>query len=126
MRFGATVTILLVFCLSCNSDRSKDGGNGTNPPDTDIVFDKERWREKEGEDYPFRDQMFRDVLYNDTVRFLGKEELLDLLGEPDRTNENHLYYEITQKRLGSWPLFTKTMVIKFSDSDSIEWIKIHE
>lgn len=126
MRSVVIVLILLVFCFSCNSERGKDAGKETYPANTDIAFEKKKWSEKDGDDYPFRDQMFLDVLYKDTIRTLDKEELIDLLGEPDRTNENHLYYTITQKRLASWPLFTKTMVIKFSDRDSIEWIKIHE
>ncbi len=44
----------------------------------------------------------------------------------DRINENYLYYMIAQKRIGSWPLHTKTMVIMLSDEDTIEWIKIHD
>lgn len=126
MRSVVTMLILLVFCLSCNSDRAKDAGNGTNPPDTDIAFNREKWSVKDGEDYPFRESMFRDVIYNNTLRSLNEEELLGLLGEPDRREENHLYYMITQKRIASWPLHTRTMVIKFSGKDSIEWIKIHE
>lgn len=90
-----------------------------------MVFDKSRWNVSEGLDYPFRDRMVNDVVYNDTIRDLSKNEILDLLGEPDRINENYLYYLVDQKRIGNWPLHTKTMVIKLT-GDSIEWIKIHQ
>lgn len=81
---------------------------------------------KDGKDYPFRDRMLNDILYSDTVRSQNKDEILELLGKPDRINENYLYYMIAQKRIGSWPLHTKTMVIMLSDDNSVEWIKIHD
>ncbi len=93
-----------------------------------MVFDQEKWRTMAGEDYPYREQMLKDVVYNDTIRSLNRQEILDLLGEPSyyRADTNFLYYTISQKRLGKWPLRTKTMVVKFSERDSIEWIKIAE
>ena len=91
-----------------------------------VVFDKEKWLTKEGEDYPFRDSMVHDVLYNDTVRSLEKTEIISLLGKPDKANDGYLYYTVSQKRLGSWPLHTKTLVIKFSNENNIEWMKIHK
>ena len=118
--------ISFVCCLSCSSNREENAEDEKNTPDNEMVFDKAKWRAKDGEDYPFRDRMLNDIIYNDTVRSQNKDEILDLLGEPDRINENYLYYMIAQKRLGSWPLRTKTMVIKLSDDNTIEWIKIHE
>jgi hypothetical protein len=79
-----------------------------------------------GVDYPFRDKMLNDIVYNDTIRSLNKEQILDLLGQPDRTNEDYLYYLVAQKRLFFWPLHTKTMVIKFKENITIDWIKVHE
>ena len=92
----------------------------------DLPFDQERWLVKEGQDYPYRAQMLKDVVYNDTVRTLNKAEILELFGKPDKEQENHLYYLISQKRIDLWPLHTTNMVIKFANEDSIEWIKIHE
>lgn len=92
----------------------------------EMKFDKTKWGLKEGQDYIYRNQMLDDIVYNDTIRLLNKDEIINLLGNPDRTNEVYLYYLITQKRLGSWPLHTKTMVVKLSDDNSIDWIKIHE
>jgi len=100
--------------------------NKKSTNDSEMAFDKTKWARKEGKEYPFRDRMLNEVIYNDTVRLLNKEEIFNLLGKPDRVNDNHLYYMIDQKRIGPWPLHTKTMVIKFSDSNTIEWIKIHE
>ena len=126
MQYKLLIIILLTSCIACNNvdkDKSQKVGNGTKP---EMVFDKTKWRMKEGPDYLYRDKMLDDVVYNDTIRKLDKSKILDLLGEPDRTNENHLYYMISQNRIGAWPLNTKTMVIKLYDDNTIEWIKIHE
>jgi hypothetical protein len=97
-------------------------------PKSEMLFDKAKWKIKEGKNYPYRDKMLNDIVYNDTLRSLTKDKILDLFGEPTyyRTDKNFLHYLITKKSIGPWTLHTKTMVIKFADNKSIEWIKIHE
>ena len=114
---------LLTALMSCRQGIEKQ----TSSPGTEAesVFDRTKWSTREGQDYPYRDKMLHDVVYNDTIRRLKQIEILELLGEPDRIHEGFFYYNVTQKRLGKWPLHTKTMVVKFA-GDSIEWIKIHE
>jgi hypothetical protein len=70
--------------------------------------------------------MVNDVLYNDTIRSLNGEEILGLLGKPDRINEGHLYYKIVETSLGFWTLNQKTLVVKLTADNTIEWIKLHE
>ena len=118
----------LLFCfLACNPNK-EERSNSTDPDETEtqIAFDKIKWSNKEGSNYPYRDQMLNDVLYSDSVRALAEDDLLELLGEPDRTNEGHLYYTVSQRRIGSWPLHTKTLVIKIAEDSTVEWIKVHE
>ena len=91
-----------------------------------MVFDHVKWNMKDGDTYIFRAQMLKDVVYNDTIRDLNESELIDLLGQPDRINENHLYYNISRKGLGAFTLNQKTMVVKINGDRSIAWIKIHE
>lgn len=92
----------------------------------DLKLDQVKWKTKDGKDYPYREQLLDEILYSDAIRALKKEELLDLLGDPDRSTEGYLYYMIKQRRIVNWPLHTKTMVIKLTDDDSIDWIKVHE
>ncbi len=122
------IVSLFVCSLACKTDRGENGGNEKSKPDSEWVFDKAKWNTKDGADYPYRDRMLNDLVYNDTIRSLNKDEILGLLGEPSyyRSNENYLYYLITEKRIGFWTLHTKTMVIKLSEDDTIDWIKIHE
>ena len=117
---------MFIFCIAC-TNTSKDKTNETdNETATEISFDKTKWRTKKGRDYPYRDLMVNEIVYNDTVRMKNKDGILELLGEPDRINDGHLYYMIAQKRLGFWPLHTKTLVIKLSNDSTINWIKIHD
>ena len=126
MKKEVFIVFLFISCFACKADREENADNDKKTTESEMVFDKAKWITKDGEDYPFRDKMLNDIVYNDTVRSQNRDEILELLGKPDRINENYLYYMVAQKRLGSWPLHTKTLVIKFSDDNTVEWIKIHE
>ncbi len=126
MRIIFLIIPLLLFVLACNTEKKEISGLVDDGAIAEITFDKIKWRVKEGLDYPFRDRMLSSIVYNDTVRALNKDEILDLLGGPDRRNDGYLYYMISQRRLGFWPLHTKTLVIKLSEDSTIDWIKIHE
>ncbi len=124
LRTRFPILLLLLYCVACNTEKKEEPGSAEGQEN--VVFDKIRWRVKEGLDYPYREQMLHDLVYNDTVRALNKDKILELLGEPDRSNDGYLYYTVAQKRLILWPLRTKTLVIKLSDNSTIDWIKIHE
>ena len=126
MRMKLLIPLLISCCFACSTESEYRTGIVSPGTKSGVKFDKTKWRVREGLDYPYRNEMLNDIVYNDTVRTLNKNEVLDLLGEPDRSNEGYLYYLIAQKRLGYWPLHTRTMVIKLSDDRTIEWIKIHE
>lgn len=126
MRISFLIPFLLFLCLACNSDSNEKSVTIDEGTASDAKFNQAKWNTKDGSDYPYRDEMLKDVVYNDTIRTLNKDEILKLLGTPDKIVENHLYYMISQKRLGFFPLHTKTMVIKLSNDNSIEWIKIHK
>ena len=114
--------ILLFFLLvtSCKNDAS------TPPTQAETHFTSTKWKTKKGDAYPYREKFLDSVVYNDTIRELDKEEIITLLGTPNRTSNNFLYYTISEKRIGLWTLHATTMVIKFVDDDTIEWIKIQE
>lgn len=126
MKKRVFIVFFFVLCFSCKSDREENVENQKKNQDSEMVFDKEKWKTKDGKNYPYRDKMMNDIVYNDTIRMLNKEQLLELLGKPDYIREGHLYYRINETRIGNWPLKTKTMVIKLMEDRSIEWIKIHE
>ena len=60
------------------------------------------------------------------LRDLKRDEILELLGEPTRVDTNYLFYRVSQKRLGLWPIHTKSMVIQLAEDSTVNWVKIHE
>jgi len=126
MHFRFTLVVIFLICIGCNRAKEEGVADDVKGSATEIKFDKIKWQTKVDSDYPYRELMLHGIVYNDTIRALKKDELLELLGEPDRSNEGHLYYMISQNKLGFWPLKTKTLVIKLTEGDTIDWIKIHK
>ena len=112
---------ILFCCLSC-----KNTEEASTTKTTETAFDKTKWNTKEGKDYPYRESMIDNLISNDTIKKLNKDGILNLLGEPERIDNNHLFYMIAQERLESWPIHTKTMVIKLKEDGTVDWVKIHE
>ena len=73
----------------------------------------------------YRNQMVEDVLYNDTIRTLRKDQILDVLGAPSKEVSGHFYYDVSKKQIGPWTVKARSLVVKFNDLDSIEWIKLY-
>ena len=120
---GAFFGLGLLSLLACQSEEDQNAETPEN-----IPFESQKWKEKEGSDYPYREQMLQAVLYTDTIRRLSRDQILHQLGKPDRDrgHDEYLYYTIKQQRIGSFPLSTSTLVIKLNNLDSVAWIKLHE
>ena len=121
MRITCILFLFILLKVSCTTPKEER----PNFDSEQISFDRTKWLTKEGTNYPYRRQMVDAILYNDTIRTLNKNEILENLGEPDRENENHLYYKTSETKFGLFPLSTKFIVIKFIDDETIEWIKTH-
>lgn len=119
------IIILLVLSLGCNmSDQHRKDERIENNKRLDQ-FDAELWKIQNGLDYPNRDHMVDDLITQEILKPLKKTEIIELLGMPDRVDSHYLFYTIDQKRLGLWPLHTKTLVIE--DRDSLaNRVMIHE
>lgn len=118
--------LLFVFLSFFACKKSENEDFEVLKPEPIIELNKTNWNTKKGEEYSYRELLLDSVVYNQKIRSLGKSELFNLLGEPNRIENNHLYYIISQEKMEFWPLHTKTVVIKYSESDTITWIKIHE
>lgn len=120
---SSTIGAIKIFALLLFLTSSCSNANEEIAP---IAFEKTNWQIQKDGDYVFRPQMVHDVLYNDTIRSLNKNQIINILGKPDKINEGHLYYTIAQKRMGTWPLHTRTLVIKLTEEETVEWVKLHE
>lgn len=126
MRLKVIYLLILGVCISCNSDQGNDRDDQNPEIISDSTFNQAKWKTREGKTYPYRAEMYKDVLYNDTIRNLNEQEILALLGEPNRKKDGYYYYTISKTSILSWNLHTRILVIKFTDSQTIEWIKVHE
>ncbi len=125
VRMYLILALLPLSAISCRHDATEVSDQEVFEV-TDRQFDQELWGIKQGYNYPYREQMLKDVVYDETIRLLKKEQLLEVLGEPDRVQQDYLYYRVTEKRLWFWTLHTKTLVIKLTTEGTVDWIKIHE
>lgn len=118
MKMNKFILLFLLLGFSC---KNKTGENNQQR------FDKNKWAVKEGRKYPFRNLMLNDLVYTIKLKGFTKDSILNLLGEPTRTDSNYLFYLVDQ----TWfpeipvPFQTKTLVIKLAN-DTVEWRKIKE
>lgn len=112
------VASIAISCLSCQDNRKE------NPK---KAFDKELWQVKDIRGgYSFRDEMLDSLVYREKLKGLRKEEVIKMLGEPERTNNGYLYYEVVANEVGAFPLHKKYLVLKLSKDNIVEWRKIKE
>ena len=130
MKTRIYMLLLLFCCLACEEDRSSNrefsATEAAGKAKPDSIFNKTRWVISDGKDYPYREKMLEDLVYRQQLKGLTKEELIEMLGEPDRSNKGFLYYRVAQKRLGLLPLHTTTLVIELSADSIVKSRRIHE
>jgi hypothetical protein len=126
MRFTIFMLFLFISSPSCNEENEAKVEEKIVDIATEISFDKEQWSTKKGQTFPSREKMLNNVIYNDSLRSLKRTELLEQLGEPLRTNNEYVYYLIEKNKALFMTLRTRTLVIKFKEDDTVEWMKIHE
>lgn len=116
--------ILLVALFGIHSCGNRD--DTPQPENLPTAFDKEKWRTKIQEDYPYRDELLPFLLTNDTLKKMHGNQVLDFLGQPDRTDSSYLFYLVNKKKIGFFTLHSKTLVIKLKPDSMVEWRKVHK
>ncbi len=113
--------LVLIYSASCKTNSQKNQSQAAGER-----FDKVRWQLTDGRDYLYRDAMLKNLMSDSAIRRLKRDQLINILGTAEKTDNNFLFYRVDQTRLGVMPLHTKTLVIKFRADSSVEWMKIHE
>ncbi len=65
MRIAIYTGLLLLCSFACSIDKKSKSDLEERGEKSEIQFDKSKWSSKDGVDYPFRDQMLNDIIYND-------------------------------------------------------------
>jgi hypothetical protein len=114
--------LLLLPLLCCRSDQHSTSNT------TAEKFDKVKWLVKTDKEYPYRDAMLHDLVYNQTLKGLHYDSVLHMLGHPDREDNGHLFYHISAERISGLPvvLHARTLVLKLRADSTVEWRKIKE
>jgi hypothetical protein len=122
------ILILLLFlgCAACSNPKGEESVNMDSVSNVEVPFDKNKWADKKGEDYPHRDGMLKDLMENQNLKSMRGSEVLGLLGQPDRIDSSYFFYRVAQKRVGFVPLHTRTLVIKLAADSTVDWVKIHQ
>lgn len=115
--------LLLISSLTaCKKTTEEDKSN----PQTELSFNKEKWAIKEADDYPYRENMLNDLITNVTLKGITKAQVTALLGTPDRTDNDYLFYTVAQERVGFFTLHATTLVLKLDKNGTVAWRKIHQ
>ena len=112
------ILYLCIITCACQSEKTETVST--------MGFDKDKWKYREDEVYPYRPLMLDSILYSDTIRSLDKSNVLEQLGDPDYQREGHFYYRLQETKLSLVKLHTRTLVIRINENDSVDWIKLHE
>ena len=123
--------------MTCKPDEaqtvSKQAAKAEEPIDVDdlpeeqeIPLDKEKWTNKKDGDYEYRESMLNDIIRSRRLKGLIREEVIELLGEPTRTDKNYLFYRVSEDRLAVILLLsTKALVIQLADEGTLGPVMVH-
>jgi hypothetical protein len=113
------LVLTTLCCLACKN---------TGKDKKEEKFDKVKWAITYGAEYPYRDNMLTDLITNYKFTGLKKEEIINLLGQPNRSGSGYLFYTIVYEYQGNIPVarHNKTLVIKLTNDSTVEWREIHE
>ena len=118
MKFLILFISLSSFIYACNQKKE-------TAVSSEVKFDKEKWLTKDGQAYPYRNDMLGNLIDNVTLKGIRYDSLINILGQPDRIDNGHLFYNIYRKEVVGFTLGTKTFVIKLTQDSIVEWRKIH-
>ncbi len=116
MRAAPFIALLILF--SCREKKEE----APKP----LPFNTAQWSETKGRDHPWRTAMLPDLLEHVKLHGLHRDSVLNLLGPPEREENGHLFYRLSEKRMGDVVLHARTLVIKFRPDSTVEWRKIHQ
>lgn len=92
-----------------------------------IKFDRTKWKTKDDMEYPYRNDMLKDLTTNYKLVGLKYAELLELLGQPNFKDSSSLTYKIIEDyKQDIDPVYTKNLNFTFSSDSVITLFKIDE
>lgn len=81
-------------------------------------FDKTRWTENDDPAFPpvARKYMINDLIASYKLKGLKYNDVVALLGNPNGTDSNEIFYNVDMKYDVIDPVYVKSLIINFKDS----------
>ncbi|MDQ6762932.1 MAG: hypothetical protein M3015_09945 [Bacteroidota bacterium] len=90
-------------------------------------FQKIKWMEKDDIEFPYRKKMLNDLITNYKLAGRKKDEIINLLGEPNYSDSNSFAYKIIEDYgFDIDPVYTKNLDFQFAEDSTITSFKIEE
>jgi RPA family protein len=91
-----------------------------------MTFDRTKWLEKDTTGFLYRNLMLPDLITNQKLKGLKKNDLFELLGKPEnwRENDSQVFYPIIQKY--DEPIHIKWFAIRLTSEQVVEDFKIFD
>ncbi len=115
------VILLIVFVLACADDKPPKN----QPPAIEETFTSQGWKQVVDGEFPNREKMLGSLMASDTLRGMNRGDILELLGDPLREENNHMFYRIREDKIGLMTLRTRTLVIALKDGKA-QRILVHQ
>ncbi len=113
------ILILMTLLSSCKCNNSQA------PKEPDVVrFDKIKWQQKDDQGYTYRDKMAGDLITSKTLDGLKRADVLNLLGNPDRNEQNYLFYELLEEKAYGFSLNKKVMLVYIGADSVVENVSV--
>lgn len=113
------ILILMNLLGSCKSNDSK------TPKEPEVVrFDKIKWHQKDDQGYTYRDKMANDLITRRTLDGLKRDDVTNLLGDPDRNEQNYLFYELREEKAYGFMLNKKVMLVYIGADSVVENVSV--
>ncbi|RVT98159.1 hypothetical protein EOD41_17460 [Mucilaginibacter limnophilus] len=89
-------------------------------------FDRALWKDGDGLEFKYRDNMLDDLLQNHKIKGLTWKQVQDTLGRPQGTKGLSTYYDIDIKYDGYPPSYMKRLFIDFNQDSVAVNTRIYE
>lgn len=107
------ILILMTLLGSCKCNNSQP------PKEPEVIrFDKIKWQLKDDQGYTYRDHMATDLITNRTLEGLKRADVLNLLGNPNKNDQNYLFYDLLEEKAYGFSLNKKVMLV-YIGADSV-------
>ncbi len=105
----STSLVALTLLYSCTNENNKP-------------FDSDEWNRK-GVDWwmtDVREKMVKDIIQSDTLIGLKKDEVIDLLGKPDKIDSNKLYIFVREKYYTNIdPDYIMYLIVELDENENV-------